>query len=376
MAYGFGGAEQTTANLLSHLDRTRIKRITLAAPAVLRPYLPGTYDTFVDVSALGLHGGFTTPADLYRQARITGGLLRTAMPDVTIGMMHYASALVALGVWLVGVRTRVVVSYRGPFYEYMRHHEQGVRRKLFLWAVVAGAARLAERVIVPSRGTAEELRRRFLIPASRIGVIPNGIDLAAADSAAHASMPDLADFETSTTPVLCAVARLAPEKDLGLLLEAFRRVRIMRPAILLVLGDGPEREAMEALIAAGGLADSVRLIGYRANVMPYLRRADIFIHTCLFEGFGYTLLEALACRTAVVSTDCPYGPREVLAGGEYGLLVPPADPQVLADAILKLLDDPAGCRALADKGLQRAKQLCVRRMAEAYEHEFLALACA
>ncbi|MCK7491819.1 MAG: glycosyltransferase [Comamonadaceae bacterium] len=88
---------------------------------------------------------------------------------------------------------------------------------------------------------------------------------------------------------------------------------------------------MEARIADWGLANSVRLLGYRDNVYPYLRRADLFVHTCEFEGFGYTLLEALACGTAVVSTDCPYGPREILGDSEYGVLVPPNDPAALAD---------------------------------------------
>ena len=374
MAYGFGGAEQTTANLLGHLNRNRIDKITLVAPAPLRSYLPNTFDAFVDASALGLWGGFTRAQDLYRQARIMGGLLRDEGPDLTLGMMHYSSALVALGALSARVKTRVVASFRGPFFEYMRHHERDIRRWLFLWAAVSSVARLADRVIVPSQGTAAELRRRFLTPASQIGVIANGIDLAAAERAAAAPAPELADLPTDTTPILCAVARLAPEKNLRLLLDAFCRIRSKQPAILLIIGDGPERSALETHIAAAGLAGAVRLLGYRPNVMPYLRRADIFIHTCLFEGFGYTLLEALACGATVVSTDCPYGPREVLAGGRCGSLVPMGDPTALADAILDLIRNPGKRQELATNGYLRAKELSVSRMVQAYEREFLAIA--
>ncbi|PIE82807.1 MAG: hypothetical protein CSA09_05190 [Candidatus Contendobacter odensis] len=376
IAYGFGGAEQTTANLLNYLDRHRIHRITLAAPAVLKPYLPDKYDDFIDVTAKGLHGGFSSARGLYQQARLAAGLLRETVPDLALGMMHYPSALVALGAKLAGVPTRVVASYRGPFYEYMRYHEHGFRRCLFLWTAVAGAARLADRVIVPSQGTVTELQQRFFTPKHKSVAIPNGIDLALVERDADMAVPELVDLVDDSTPVLCAAARLVPEKNFGLLLEAFRQVRAQRPAILLILGDGSERARLERKIASWELNNAVRFIGYRANIMPYLRRADMFIHTCLFEGFGYTLLEALACGTAVISTDCPYGPYEVLDGGQYGILTPPGDSSALAVAILRLIDDPAGRQALIKKGLERAQQLSAQRMVKAYENEFLSLVAA
>ena len=369
----FGGAEQTTTNLLHALDRRSIRRITLAAPKVLQSLLPQQYDDFRDTSAYGLSGGFENSRKLLIDARSAARLLRDVQPDVTLGMMHYPSALVTLGRRLVGGRMKTVASYRGPFYEYMRHHEQGFRRRLFLRAAVAGTALLADRVIVPSQGTADELHRRFLTPTSRIVTIPNGIDFAAATNAARESVPELADFDQAGTAVLCAVARLAPEKKLGLLLEAFRRIHAERPATLMILGDGPERAALEAKIAAEGLSNAVRLLGHRDNVYPYLRCADLFIHTCQFEGFGYTMLEALVCGAAVVATDCPYGPREVLGNGEYGVLVPPDDPQALATTVLRLLADTNGRQALVARGLKRAEQLSIEKMISAYEAEFLRL---
>lgn len=341
----------------------------------MKPYLPDRFDVFLDAAALGLGGGFTQARDLYRKAQVMGGVLAETKPDVTLGMMHYGSALAVLGARLSHTQTRVVASYRGPFFEHMRHHEHGIRRWTFLWSTVSGVARLADRVFVPSQGTADELRRRFLTPASRIRVIPNGIDLTAAQTAAKASVPEFPYQEADATPLLCAIARLSPEKNLGVLLDAVRLVRQKHPVTLLIVGDGPERGALESRIANTGLADSVRIIGYRANVMPYLHRADLFIHTCLFEGFGYTILEALACGAAVVSTDCPYGPREVLANGECGSLVPMNDAKALAQAILNLLENPTRRLSNVEKGYERAKELSVARMIEAYEREFQELMC-
>lgn len=374
IAYVFGGAERTTANLLNHLDRQRVKRITLVAPGVLRACLPESYDSFVDAAHYHLEGGFTTPRSLYQQAQAMSELLRELKPDVALGMMHYSAALLVLGVRLAKTQTWTVASYRGPFYEYMRYYERGFRRRLFLRAAVTGTALLADRVIVPSYGTALELRRRFFTPLSRTVTIPNGIDLETVDTLSQEPALKLMNLEKGEMPIICAIARLAPEKNLGLLLEAFRRVRAVQPVMLIVLGDGPERIALEMQIAQWGLSDTVRWLGHCDNVYPYLRRADLFIHTCQFEGFGYTLLEALACNVAVVSIDCPYGPREILGDSAYGILVQPDDPAALAAAILRLLIDSNQRKALVTRGLERARQLSIERMVKAYERVFIGLA--
>ena len=371
IAYVFGGAERTTANLLSHLDRTRITRITLVAPNVLRPLLPDVCDQFIPTDSCSLEGGFTTARRLCQDARAVGELLGTLAPDVALGMMHYPSALVVLGARMAGVRTRTIASYRGPFYEYMRHYEHHLRRRWFLRTTVAATAWLADRVIVPSHGTALELRRHFLHPLRRTVTIPNGIDLAevAKRPVTELTLPDHWQHEP-TLPILCAMARLAPEKNLGLLLDAFRHIHTLRPARLMILGDGPERASLETQISAWGLSDAIWLPGHQKDIYPFLRRAEVFIHTCQFEGFGYAVLEALACGVAVVATDCPYGPREILGNNEYGVLTPPNDPAALASAILQLLADPPARHALAERGLQRAHQLSIERMVRAYETVF------
>ena len=273
-----------------------------------------------------------------------------------------------------GASTRTIASYRGPYRQYLRHYEPGFRRQWFLRTAIAATTLLADHLIVPSQGTADELRGRFLNPAARTTVIPNGIDGAVVARLAEAPAPELADRAGVATPILCAIARLAPEKQLGLLLDAFRQVRATRPAELIILGDGPERTPLETQIAAWGLTESVRLLGHRDNIYPYLRGADLFIHTCRFEGFGYAVLEALACGTAVIATDCPYGPREILGDSEYGVLVPPDDPAALAAAMHRLLADPAQRQAQAIHGRQRAEQLSIDRMVRAYETVFIDLA--
>ena len=283
--------------------------------------------------------------------------------------MHYPAALIVLGQKLSKVKAKTIASFRGPFFEYMRHHERTLRRRWFLRTAVTATALLANRIIVNSQGTSTELQQRFFTPANRIKLIPNGIDLNEVTTLSQQPISEIVHLPHNI-PILCAIARLSPEKNLQLLLEAFRLVQLQQPAILIILGDGPERISLEAQIAEWKLTNVVKILGHCDNIYPYLKRADVFIHTCQFEGFGNTMLEALATGTAVVATDCPYGPREMLEK-DYGILVPPNDPQQLAAAITQLLVNKQQRQKLIQLGIERAKQFSIKTMIHSYETEFL-----
>ncbi len=369
LATVFGGAERTTRNLILHLNRDIVRHVYVAAPAPLRAFLPDTIDAFIDTSSRLRGGWFGSTKELIVDALAAGDLIGEASPDLVLGMMHYPSALAVLGVKLKRLPVRTVGSYRGPVYEHMLRYEQGMRRNAFLRLAVGATARLADRMIVPSQGTANELRRRFLGSAGRTVVIPNGVDCDAIRSAA--AEPALGiEHLAHDLPRLCVAARLSIEKDLGLLLEAFRRIQDVQPASLMIVGDGPDRAALERQIADWGLAERVAFVGHQENVYPYIASADLYVHTCQFEGFGYSMLEAMACATPVVATDCPYGPREVIGDNAYGVLVPMQNPEALATAILELLANPARREELVDLGLARAQELSVKRMVGRYESVF------
>jgi glycosyltransferase involved in cell wall biosynthesis len=372
LAYVFGGAERSTARLLQHLDRNKITRLTLAAPNELRRFLPTTYDTFYDLSAHGIGGGFGGTRKLLSDAKRTAKLLDEIQPDVVFGMMHYPSALITLGRLFSNVKPKTVVSFRGPFFEYMRYHEQGWRRRTFLRTAITISTRLADRIIVNSYGTGIELQRRFFAPKHRIKLIPNGIDHIEVMQLSQQSIPELEKFSIDI-PIVCAVARLEPEKNLQLLLEAFRIVRSQQTALLIILGDGRERAQLEAQVATWKLSESVKFLGHQDNVYKYLRRAQVFVHTCQFEGFGNTMLEALASGTTVIATDCPYGPREIL-NDDYGILVSMNDVQELALAIMQILSNETLRLQLIERGMKRAKSFTIEAMIHGYEMEFMALA--
>lgn len=168
---------------------------------------------------------------------------------------------------------------------------------------------------------------------------------------------------TSGGPVVLAAGRLVPQKDFPTLLRAFALARTARPDLrLLLLGEGPERPALEALRDALGLGGAVDMPGHAANPPAHFARGDLFVLSSLWEGFALVLVEALGTGIPVVSTDCPAGPAEVLEGGRLGRLVPPHDPAALARAMLAALaapHDPA-------PGLAAAERYSAARAAAAY----------
>jgi glycosyltransferase involved in cell wall biosynthesis len=137
-----------------------------------------------------------------------------------------------------------------------------------------------------------------------------------------------------------AVGRLDVQKDYPNLLRAFTQVAQEREeAVLLIAGDGPLRPAMENLAHEMGLGERVRFLGIRRDVPALMNAADAFVLSSAWEGFGLVIAEALACKLPVVVTDSG-GPREVVDNGRVGFLVPPRDPDALAQAMARLMNLP------------------------------------
>ncbi len=199
------------------------------------------------------------------------------------------------------------------------------------------AARLAERVVGVSEEIAEFLVREVGLPPAKVMVIRNGVDVerfappTGRERAALGVPPEV--------PVIGTVGRLDPVKDHGTLLAAFRLIREAFPATMLVIvGDGEMRPALEASVRVHGLERSVKFLGERADVAALLPGIDVFVLSSINEGLPLALLEAMACARPVVATDVGAA-AAVVGGGRTGLLVPPNDPAALAAAAAQLLRD-------------------------------------
>ena len=185
----------------------------------------------------------------------------------------------------------------------------------------------------------------------------NGIDVARFDGCADGgrSLRRELGFDEHT-PVCGIVARLSPEKDHANLFDGVARVRERGMALhCLVVGDGPLRAELEHDVSARGLAGAVHFLGARHDIDACLGAMNVFVLSSVTEGLAMTLLEAMAASRPVVATRVGGNP-EVIVDGASGFLVPPRDAGALADAIERVLRDPAHAAAMGAAGRQRAAQ--------------------
>ncbi len=187
--------------------------------------------------------------------------------------------------------------------------------------------RRAAHVITPSAFLAE-LVRGWGIPAERISVLPNPTP----------PVPALPEPERGARPLLAFAGRMTAPKALGVALEAVAQVPEVDFALA---GDGDERAALEARARELGLDGRVRFLGAlsRDEVLSLFHSADAALLSSAWENFPHTLVEALAVGTPAIATSVG-GVPEIVTDGENGLLVPPGDPAVLAEAIRRFLGDP------------------------------------
>ncbi len=196
----------------------------------------------------------------------------------------------------------------------------------------------ADKIVAVSGGAADDLARVTSIPRNRIQVIYNPVVTQELLQKLNSPVSD-PWFEPGEPPVILAVGRLTEQKDLGMLIRAFAEVRRARAARLLILGEGEDRQQLEALVKRLSLERDVRLHGFTPNPYAFMARAALLVLSSRWEGLPTVLVEALACGTPVVSTDCPSGPREILQDGRYGTLVPVGDEASMARAIERSLDE-------------------------------------
>lgn len=209
---------------------------------------------------------------------------------------------------------------------------------------------IADNIVAVSNGVAEDMAQETGISRQRIRVIYNPIVIP--EILAQAQIPPSHPWlSKKNRPVILAVGSLRTAKDYPTLIAAFSHVRKLRSARLIILGEGEQRPHLEALITSLELNDDVSLPGFEINPFSYMSHSDVLALSSLWEGLPTVLLEALACSTPIVSTACPSGPAEILAGGKYGRLVSVRNDEMLATAIVETLDAPISKALLKERAL-------------------------
>lgn len=208
--------------------------------------------------------------------------------------------------------------------------------KSFLIAVLRRMLyKYADLIIAPSKGVAYDLIKNKIAPESKVYVIYNPVDI----EMIHDKMkePVSHPWLEGPVPVILSAGRLTKQKDFSTLIKAFGIVTDITPCKLIILGEGEQRKELETLVQELKLEGKVHMPGFVGNPFAFMARSSLFVLSSAWEGLPNVLIQAMACGMPVVATDCPSGPREILDDGKYGDLVPPGDPEKLAEAICRNL---------------------------------------
>ncbi|MXS84839.1 glycosyltransferase [Nitrosomonas sp. HPC101] len=263
--------------------------------------------------------------------------LRRERPQAMLSALNHANVIAVVARMLAGVPVRLVVSERNNV-SLSGSSSKNLRSRVVLY-MMRWAYRKADGVTAVSRGVADDLANTINLPRDRISVIFNPV--VTPELIEKSRMPlEHPWLGEGKPPVILGVGRLTPQKDFSILIRAFARVRAEYDCRLVILGEGELRGELEQLVTSLGIQDSVQLPGFAENPFAWMSRVQLFVLSSRWEGLPNVLIQAMACGAAVVSTDCPSGPDEILERGKWGKLVPVRDEEALAEAIAALLEVP------------------------------------
>lgn len=292
------------------------------------------------------------------------GYFRQTRPKAVLSALTHMNLATVAAARLAGLRSRLVVSERNQISSKAR--EATTFWQQATYRAVPLAYRGADTVVAVSHGVADDLARFGRLSESKIRVIHNPVFDEDVETLARA--PANHDwFEQSGPPIVLAVGRLHRQKGFDVLLEAFAIARAEIDCRLVIVGEGQERAALMADAERLGLAYDIDLPGFLGNPFALMARAGAFVLSSRWEGFPNALVEAMACGAPVIATTCPSGPREILADGRYGALVPVDDPHALAKALVAALREPPDTRASQARAQSFSVSAAARRYLDVLE---------
>ncbi|MDJ0518356.1 MAG: glycosyltransferase [Trichodesmium sp. MO_231.B1] len=337
-----GGAERVMLNLASGFEKkgANVEIILTHAEGKFLDQVPKEIKVinFDNPNLYGsnLYGKFKLPTGFQslRSLPKLVNYLQDKKPKVLLSATHFPNEIAILAKKIAGVSTRIFVSEHTNLSVEAKMVEQKSSRLApftarFLYP-------LADGIMAVSQGAADSLANVSGIPLDKIQVIYNPV----ITSEARTKIKETVEhpwLKIGEPPVVIGAGRFVAQKDFATLIRAFAQVRKIRPARLIMLGSGREEKKLKALVKQLNIEEYVAWEGFVSNPLAYMKQAAVFVMSSVWEGFGNVLVEAMAMKTPVISTNCPSGPEEILAGGKYGELVPVGDSVAMAEAILKVL---------------------------------------
>ncbi|MGN8646377.1 glycosyltransferase [Gracilibacillus sp. HCP3S3_G5_1] len=353
---GAGGAARTLLNIINNLDRNKF------APILVTLNYDGSYEHALkdDVNFIKLDTKRLSRS-IFKLAKI----IREEKVDIVFSTIPRVNTIAILAKLVSFTKAKNVIreadNLGGTFKENLMLLGFGL------------VYRLANQIISLSEGVKDNLVKRYKVPRKSIEVIYNPVDVANITKLANQEE----DFQHQTLfqteeKMIITAGRLVPQKDHDTMLRAFAKVNEQLASQLVILGEGYLYDELTQLSNELNIAERVHFLGFQQNPYVYFRHADLFVLSSKHEGFSHVIAEALATKTAVVSTNCKSGPSEVLDNGKYGLLSPVGDQEQLAENMLSVLQKtPEELNEIREKGYERATFFNSNKIVRQYEQIFL-----
>lgn len=321
---GVGGAEKVLINIANNLDYEKFK-VTVAF------LKDGNYRALLSNGVELIKLESRTPLGIAFEIR---RLLRKKLYDVIL--FSWLKPLFIVYVFNLFKGTRVRTVFRVPISLRSRISKNPLYNNRVFKFFLSRILNRNDKIVVLCEEMKDELITDFGVDERKISVIPNPVDT----SLLLKKAAELNPFEHEDMYIhVVSAGRLEYQKGFDVLIKAFKRVSEEFPnAVLTIIGKGRNAKKLQKLAVKLGLSEKVRFQGWVDNPYPYFKNADVFVLSSRFEGFPNVLLEALACGTKVVATDCSTGPREILGENEdYGWLAKTEDSDSLAEKIAEAI---------------------------------------
>ena len=350
-----GGAERVMAKLADHLDTKHDVTVVTQVATGNDQYPTKAKRLSLDAGSVSAHAWQALINNLTRWYRLRK-VIQNIQPDCVITFMPTANILALLAT--LGSNRPVVVSERvHPPFNFLSPVRSWLQRKLYPHA---------SRVVVLAEDSAAWFRTNYNL--QRLAVIPNSISL---PLPCNESILD-PDSLLPNRKLVLAVGRLVDQKQHDIVLRAFAQTAHEPDWHLVIVGEGPNEQALNELAADLGVANRFTLVPRVGNIQAWYERAEIYISASQYEGFPNALLEAMACQCAAVVFDCPTGPADIIQHGENGLLIPLNDVAQLQLALISLMQDSASKKRLANNARDVVNQFSDSRFFTSWEEAIAA----
>lgn len=254
--------------------------------------------------------------------------LKKEKPKVVMSAMHYVNIILLIAKKISRVKFKLVISEHSTL-SYSLSNSSFTNQ--VLKKLMHNMYPYADAIIAVSKGVADDLVKVLKLKDKKVNVIYNPVVTKELLVKRNESINH--PWIKNNIPFILGVGRLTKAKNFHLLINAFAKIEKDINAHLVILGTGELESELKELVYHLGLEEKIHLLGFVENPYSWMKKAELFVLSSSWEGFGNVLVEAMACGTSVISTNCPSGPEEILENGKLGVLVPVNNIEEMAFAI-------------------------------------------